>query len=66
MDNIEHFSDKAYLMTIYIYIYIYAYVYIEGANLLAMNVAVCTLTCHMGKVSPLYISFWKLGIISKS
>ena len=26
MDNIEHFRDKAYLITIYIYIYIYIYI----------------------------------------
>ena len=25
MDNIKHFSDKAYRITIYIYIYIYIY-----------------------------------------
>ena len=53
-------------MYIYLYIYICVYVYIEGANVLAMNVAVCTLTYHMGMVSPLYIGFRELGITSKS
>ena len=28
MDNIEHFSDKAYQIIIYVYVYIYIYIYI--------------------------------------